>query len=242
MEVTFVQKIDAETLKKNPDGSSTVSITDPHPSFPQSKISLLKLGEDEAIDWLIRTRRLRMLLNELFEQNQTGVYMAKELKEPFTDPKKIPGDLDIVLYKNPDLSIGIECKLIKYTLEKEAGDFSPFNKLSGIDKGWEQLEGYSKLGFHKTYLLLIVLDDQSTNENLSQVHRTLQNSVITKLRNLDRKSDSGIIIFFISQISKFDFNVQNVVRLDHHKQAVPYNQSEKLTEMIIANKDKFSRV
>ncbi|BAO56123.1 hypothetical protein [Nonlabens marinus] len=246
MNWSMVQKLDFSLATKNPDGSTSIELTKPHPSFIKSKFSKQHLSENEVLDWIIGKKHLYMLINEIFYDLNRPIYSALELREPYVDPKSIPGDLDMVLFQNPDHAIGFECKVIKFDHEKRLNNLEnssrAFNKLKGIDKGWKQLDGYNKLGFHKTYLLLIILDDQSSNKAEGQISRRIHNKIVTDLDSLNKESQSGILIYYISQITPYEFNVQNIVRLEKYKEAIPSVQKESLTTLIIDRLKDFDKL
>lgn len=237
--LTVVQKLDMSRAVKNPDGTTTLSLTDPHPSLGRSKLNDRKFKEPEFIQWLIKNGYIQMLWNELFPDKSFELRYSTELKEPFTIKGTKPGDFDIIVFQHQDMAVGIECKIIKYDFNKQIENphetRRAFNKLRGIDDAWEQLEGYRKLGFHKTYLLLIVLDDQSGNKALGQLSRRMDSKLVTNLANLQPKNDSGIIILYVSQITKYELDVQHIVSLDVLREAVSQMQNDSLTEMIIEN-------
>lgn len=243
--ITIVQKLDFNRAVKNPDGSITLSLTDTHPSLKQSKLNNRRFNEPEFIQWLIKKDKIRMLWHELFPNKKSSLQFHTELKEPFTVKNNKPGDIDILAFQHPDIAVGIECKIIKYDFEKQiVNPFDTtraFNKLNGIDKAWEQLEGYRRLGFHKTYLLLIVLDDQSGNKTPGQLSRKVGSKTVIQLANLQPKNDSGVIILYVSQITEYELDVQNIVNLEIIKEAIPRVQNENLTEMIIENDHLFSK-
>lgn len=246
MSWSIIQKLDSTIAKKNPDGSTSIELTIPHPSFNEAKLSKQQFDENQVLDWLINKGHFQMVIRELFMDRSLPILSARELDTPYVDPKKIPGDLDLVLFQNPDLAIALECKVIKYDNKKSLAHVDEpiraFNKLRGIDKGWLQLDGYRRLGFHKTYLLLIVLDDQSYNEAVGQLSRKVKNEIVTNLKSLNTEEQSGILIYYVSQITKFDFNVQNIVRLDHFKEAIPLVQTESLTNLIVGRLKDFNEL
>lgn len=243
--LTILQKLDFSKAIKNADGTTTLSLTDPHPSLKQSKLNNRHFKEPEFIQWLIKKGHIHMLWQALFPNKNIALQYGTELKEPFTVNNTKPGDIDILAMQNSDTAVGIECKIIKFDFDKHIqhpNDINrAFNKLNKIDDAWEQLEGYRKLGFHKTFLLLIVLDDQSGNIAPGQLSRTVDSKLVTQISNLQRENDSGIIIFYVSQITEYELDIQNIVSMDVIREATPLLQSDKLTEMIIKNDHLFEK-
>jgi|TARA_R100000479_G_scaffold51000_2_gene23952 hypothetical protein len=243
--LTIVQKLDFSRAVKNPDGTTTLSLTDTHPSLTQLKLNDRKFEEPEFVEWLIKKGHIQMLWQAIFPNKDLPLVYGTEIKKPFTVSGVKPGDIDIFAMQSPDTAIGVECKIIKYDFDKHINNpydlKRAFNKLNKIDDAWEQLEGYRKLGFHKTYLLLIVLDDQSGNKTPGQLSRKIDSKLVTQLKNLQPKNDSGIIIFYVSQITEYELEVQNMVSMDLVRDATPQLQSDSLTKMIIDNNHLFKK-
>lgn len=241
--ITIVQKLDFSKAVVNPDGTSSLSLTDTNPSLGIRKLKDRHFNEPEFVEWLIKKGHIEKLWSELFPKADCELRYNIELKEPFTVKGNKPGDIDIIAFQNVDTAVGIECKIIKYDFDKQIKNpkhkAGAFNKLNGIDKAWVQLEGYKKLGFHKTFLLLIVLDDQSGNNAAGQLSRKMDSKLIGQFTNLRSDNDTGVIVFKVSQISKFELDVQNIVSFEVIRQATPILQSSKLTEMIIENSHLF---
>lgn len=240
---TIVQKLDFSQAVKNPDGTTTLSLTDPHPSLTQSKLSNRQFKEPEFVEWLIKKGDIQYLWQAILPNKDLPLVYGTEIEQPFTEKSNKPGDIDILAMQEPDTAIGIECKIIKYDFHKHIKNphdsKRAFNKLNKIDDAWEQLEGYRKLGFHKTYLMLIVLDDQSGNKAPGQLSRRIDSKLVTQLSNLQPKNDSGIIIFYVSQITEYELDIQNMVTMDVVREATPQLQSDILTSKIINNKHLF---
>jgi hypothetical protein len=116
------------------------------------------MTEDVAIKWLISNPRFRnTFISDFFDQPGT-IKEFYGLQRPFTNPNKVPGDIDVLLADpfQPQYSIAFECKRVK-AISTDTG--SKVNNVQAIKKCVRQANAYRELGFHQTYLTIILLDD-----------------------------------------------------------------------------------
>jgi hypothetical protein len=81
-----------------------------------------------------------------------------------TEIPGLPGDVDVLLCDpdRPSEAVAIECKVLKVKPEDFAYDSSVMVRgLPELTRGAEQANGLSALGFHRTYLLVLLAIDGS---------------------------------------------------------------------------------
>lgn len=117
------------------------------------------MNEGRALEWLLTNTSFRqMFLNEFFP-GISDVKIFTGLSTPFTNPNTIPGDIDLLLVSEsrPDKTIAFECKRVKAV--SGPGNIAKVNNVQKLVHGIKQANAYQSLGFHQSYLAVILLDD-----------------------------------------------------------------------------------
>ena len=124
----------------------------------QEDESVTKMNEDIAVRWLTGNPHFRGMFLEDFFEPDTNVRDFMSLQRPFTESGKHPGDIDLLLVDplKPKFSIVFECKRVKAV---SFDNRSIVNSEEKIRRGVKQANSYRELGFHQTYLIVILLDD-----------------------------------------------------------------------------------
>jgi len=205
-------------------------------SEPDVSVTRTFENENDVIDWLISNDNFKqMLYRKLF--SSSSVIHHCGVKEPITEPKKKPGDIDILLYKASDESnaVGIECKIVKSeSLENQS---PKINKITSVQKkGTKQADGYVKIGFSRVFLMVILLDDGRQYKNPDFVFRTTPTEELKELYNFDwntkMNKDVGIIYAYISQLTSNHINQTKGLGLRIEREAKERFQNKELTEKI----------
>ncbi|MDF0717063.1 hypothetical protein PY092_12950 [Muricauda sp. 334s03] len=205
-------------------------------SEPDVSVTRTFENENDVIDWLISNDNFKqMLYRKLF--SSSSVIHHCGVKEPITEPKKKPGDIDILLYKASDESnaVGIECKIVKSeSLENQS---PKINKITSVQKkGTKQADGYVKIGFSRVFLMVILLDDGRHYKNPNFVFRTTPTEELKELYNFDwntkMNKDVGIIYAYISQLTSNHINQTKGLGLRIEREAKERFQNKELTEKI----------
>jgi len=218
------------------DGSSTISFFVNNPK-PDVSVTRTFDSEDQAVNWLMGNRDFkRMLFSNVFPSSNSVKYHCG-VKEPITIPNKMPGDIDILLYEQgkEQNAVGIECKIVKTeSLENQP---PKINKITSVQKkGTIQANGYTKIGFNRVYLLVILLDDGRHYKNPNVMFRTTPFKWLKELYGFDwqtRMSDDiGIIYVHINQFTTNHINQTKGLGLRVEREAIPILQPEELTDKI----------
>ncbi len=217
----------------NPDGSISYSLTQSN-HLPVENDFFKELDESNVLEKVIKLNHHEMVFEDLFDDKTKPVHFTLEVKEPIVEKYSItkPGDIDIIAFQEPDEAIGIECKWIKHI--NQNGIISKWNKRRNIKKAWKQLKGYRNLGFHKTFLLLIIADEQSENNINATFFKELENPE-KSLSELFEENDSGIIILTISKVTHASIHSQHTARSFMVRKSVENDQSERITDALNNN-------
>ncbi|MEH6765823.1 MAG: hypothetical protein V7655_15060 [Aequorivita antarctica] len=193
-------------------------------------------NEEDVINWLMNNNDFKqMLFENLF--SKTSVIHHCGVKEPITVPKKKPGDIDILLYKEGDErnAVGIECKIVKSeSLENQS---PKINKITSVQKkGIKQADGYIKIGFSRVFLMVILLDDGRHYKNPNFIFKTTPTEELKELYNFDWNSkmneDVGIIYVYVNQFTSNHINQTKGLGLRIEREAKQKIQDESLTGKI----------
>ena len=205
-------------------------------SEPDVSVTRTFENEDDVINWLMSNADFKhILFKNLF--SSSSVIHHCGVKEPITEPKKKPGDIDILLYKASDESnaVGIECKIVKSeSLENQS---PKINKITSVQKkGTKQADGYVKIGFSRVFLMVILLDDGRHYKNPNFVFRTTPTEELKELYNFYWNSkmneDVGIIYVYVNQFTSNHINQTKGLGLRIERKAKQKIQDESLTGKI----------
>lgn len=202
----------------------------------QDEESVTSMTEDQAVKWLFHNSSFQQFFIKDFFENAKNVKTYFGLSEPFTIKNKKPGDIDLLLVDpdRPDKSIAFECKKVKaYTIDEET---AKVNNTEKIRHGVIQANKYQSLGFHQSYLLIILLDDGRhsktpnillRNTNMDQLKRLYEIPWNEPLNN-----DIGIVFINVNQISGNHINQTRGLGFCIDKQAQPLEQTTAMTNKI----------
>jgi len=162
--------------------------------------------EREILDFLFSKHNLHHLLLDELGLPKGNIKSIRELQDPIIqNTNEKPGDLDLVLFSLDSVhrAVVIEAKCVKARTLKSG--IIVLNKEKNIAKGISQVNQYLKFGFHRTYLLMILLDDGQHNKRFNQWLRDTNLGVSRKLFNKNfLKSlhpDIGLIYLKVNQIT-----------------------------------------
>lgn len=188
-----------------------VAITGPTtPLFQEDEKTNFKtvttFTEREILDFLFFKHNLCHHLLDAIGLSTNTFNLLREVQHPIiSDQNEKPGDLDIILFNSNSKhkAIGIEVKCVKAKTLKD-GEIV-FNKEHNLTKGITQVNSYLQFGFHRTFLLMILLDDGQHNKGYNLFFRDTDLSVSKKLFNQsilkNLNSDIGLIYLKINQIT-----------------------------------------
>lgn len=198
--------------------------------------SVTTMTEDQAVKWLLNSFSFRKTFVESFFEKSQNVYSFFGIKEPFVIVGKKPGDIDILLFdkERPDKAIAIECKRLKVT--SVDSPLPKVNNSKGIKHGVKQANGLQSLGFYKSFLMIILLDD---SRHFDYPNTMLRNSkwhevdeVYDMPWNEPLNQDVGIIFIKVTQPTGKHFNEMAGIGICIDKRANEQEQTTSITNKI----------
>jgi hypothetical protein len=194
-------------------------------------------GEENTLEWLMNNWFFREILFQKLYQSNSGIKWFTSLKEPFTKPNQKPGDIDLLLVdvENIDKSIAFECKVIK--AQSLTYSSTKINKMESIKKsGVVQANKYLDIGFHKVYLMIIILDDGRNYKNPNILFKSAPNNNLDELYNGKWKNDLnekiGIMHCRINQMMNNDIRTSNSISISVEENAIAIEQIKSITNKI----------
>jgi len=202
----------------------------------ETKESVTSVNEEEAIQWLFGSNGfLDFFCIDFFDKpEKVKPYFA--ISEPFVKRNEKPGDLDLLLInpEEPQKTIAFECKRIK--IQTLADQQTKINGLGNLESGIIQVNNYLKIGFHQTYLMIIILDDckndKSANVMLRSTKFNKENVKYTFKWPKPLESSIGVVYVRITQQTKRDHKFMCGFGININKRAQLLNQNCELTHKI----------
>ena len=194
------------------------------------------MTEDQAIKWLFKSFSYGQTFAEGFFDNQTIVQAFFGIKEPFVVTGRKPGDIDLLLIdKNrPDKVIAFECKRLKVT---SANTYLPkINNVQGIKHGVKQANGLQSLGFYKSYLMIILLDDSRHFDYPNTMMRNSKWKDVEEVYDIPwnepLNQDVGIVFVKVTQPTGKNYNEMAGIGYCIDKEAKEQEQTTSMTNKI----------
>jgi len=193
------------------------------------------MTEETAIKWLISNPHFRNAFISDFFDNPSAIKEFYGLQRPFTDPNKVPGDIDLLLVDpfQPQYSIAFECKRVK-AISTDTG--SKVNNVQAIKKCVRQANAYRELGFYQTYLTIILLDDGRAMTTPNTMFRYGNSPAIECIYNIPWQEplheDVGIIYIKVNQTTGKSIELSGSVGFCIDKTANYLEQTTKMTSQI----------
>ncbi len=194
------------------------------------------MSEDQAIKWLFQINPFRQLFIKSFFKDFSNVRVFFGLQEPFTRKNNKPGDIDLLLVNSnrPDKSIAFECKRIKASSDDKGS--SKVNNTGSIKHGVIQANKYQSLGFHQSYLLIILIDDARQHKAKNVLFRSTSSEQLKHLYDIPWNEplhkDVGIIFIRIIQSTGKHIDLKGEIGLCIDKPAQPLEQTVTMTNKI----------
>jgi hypothetical protein len=207
----------------------------------QQNESVTLMSEDAAIRWLMTNSKFRRMFIEGFFDAADRVLDFYGLQQPLTDSNKMPGDIDLLLV-NPlktQFAIAFECKRVK-AISYDSG--SKVNNIAKIRHGIKQANAYRELGFHQTYLMIILLDDGRAMTTPNTMFRYGKDNTLDSIYSIPWQEplheDVGIVYVKVNQTTGKSISLTGGIGFRIDKRANHLEQSYKINtdvKMILAN-------
>lgn len=204
--------------------------------------SVTKMHEDTAVRWLMSNPHFRQMFLQDFFDSAAAVRDFIGLQRPFTESGKHPGDIDLLLVDpvRPKFAVAFECKRVKAL---SSDDRSNVNSAKKIRHGVMQANSYRELGFHQTYLMIILLDDGRAMKTPNTMFRCGTGNTIDYIYSIPKQEplheEVGVIFVKVNQPTGKHINLTGGIGFCIDKKAGRQDQSHHVNtgiNMILAKK------
>lgn len=198
--------------------------------------SVTSMSEDQAIRWLLNHPALRDSLLSEFFPDAFRIKCFFGVTKPFTSIGKMPGDIDVLLVDpmQPQKAVAFECKRVKSISIKDGE--SKLNNVEKIKKGIKQANQYQSLGFYKSYLMIILLDDGRKMDTPNVIFRYGRAENIGHMYDIPWQEplnvDVGIIFVKVNQMTGKHINFSVSIGYCIEKEATPLEQTHEMTNKV----------
>jgi len=198
--------------------------------------SVTAMTEDQAVRWLLKEGQFRNFFLGEFFKNASEIKSYFGLKEPFTSRNQKPGDIDLLLVdpKRPDQGYAFECKRVKALTIN--GGLSKVNNAEKVKHGVIQANKYQSLGFYKSFLMLILLDDGRNNKHENTFFRNTVSDQVDYIYDIPwnepLNEDVGIVFIRVNQPTGKHINKMGRIGYCIDKHAIPLEQTTTMTNKI----------
>ncbi len=214
-------------------GSTSISFFN---ETEENGTSITSLTEDSAIKWLFNSFSFADKFKRHFFNQSSNVKSFFGEKQPFVITGKKPGDIDLLLVdvERPDKVIAFECKRLKVTsLDKTT---SKINNINGVKTGVKQANGLQSLGFYKSYLMIILLDDGRQLDYQNTVMRNSKSESVEEIYDIPWNEpiskDLGIVYVKVTQPTGKHFNEMAGIGFCIDKKAGELEQTSLMTNKV----------
>ncbi len=234
-DVIVFRKILSDVIKLE-EGKNEYEIFGNQPR-PKSDKRLISLKEQELVQMILfHPDRKAMLMDYAMLLNPTEYDVFAEVQHGIAHPNECPGDVDIIaIPKNaPQKSVAFEVKRVKVTVHEDGTE--TVNRDKQIEeKGVHQANGLLEKGFHKVFLVVIMVTDgqHKTHKSIPFRYGEQIHKLYTSDRYVGLHPNVGVLIVEITEPTEasYDFSLSYGVHL--HKDAQMNEQPLELTEKIV---------
>jgi hypothetical protein len=192
--------------------------------------------EGQALKWLFCNPLFKNEFSQKFFPNATNVRHYLGLQAPFTKSGDKPGDIDVLLV-NPEIphqAVAFEAKRLK--IETSEDGTIKINRAGEIAHGICQANHYLKLGFHRNYLLMILLDDGRAQKARYTLMRFASGRPVDEIFSIPwveaLDSDVGVIYIRINQTIDKSIDDTYIISYCIDKEAKRQVQTDEMTNKI----------
>lgn len=198
---------------------------------------LTSVGEVDLVKWMLNKDSRRECFFGKVLSNLGSHYIIQTIAYPVIQNGESPGDVDILVFPKDrsEESIAFEVKRVKVHVEED--DEEKVNKDEQvIKKGIKQANQLRSLGFHQTYLVIIIVTDGKNRITKDMPFRYADSDRVRKLydTSFNKKLHEGVGVIFVhvSEPSSASVDFIGHFAVCNDKTAIQYDQSNILTERI----------
>jgi hypothetical protein len=230
----------------------------PAGNYPAGTTLATFFHDDSSVnEGSITEKQERDLVNELFAWHHFRALLFKELNirvdslcrthvvSPIIDnPQVKPGDIDVLICEpgKPNESVALECKRVKVTAVSTLDD--DVHKINDIKDGASQTKAMRRMGFHRTYLAVLIQVDGRNRKDVNTLFRGLNSSAtydgeqktLNRIYEFPQRSifheDVGFVFVEVIQPTGKSFTKTGGICLRIEKDAKRLEQPDNLTNRI----------
>lgn len=225
---------DTQRLPREIPGGSSYSFFKDVSSSSADRVTSVE--EKRIIRWLFeQTPAKNLIFSEL--QTEQDLFFKLEVIGPIiSDPTKKPGDIDVLICgkQKPHRTTAIEGKRVKVTAVDRDND--KVNKINGVGDGVLQANALRELGFHRTYLAILIEVEGKNRSEYNVFFRDTLPNILKKVYDFpnrdDLHEDIGVIFIEITQPTGKHINGMAVVGICIDKEANRLDQPTRLTNCV----------
>lgn len=199
---------------------------------------LNSLSEQELVKLILsKPDQRELLLEDAMNIGRKEYDVFTEIQHSIVHPNERPGDVDMIAIPiaDPKQSVAFEVKKVKVTVHENGSE--TVNRDNQIElKGIDQANGLLKKGFHKVYLVILLVTDAQYKTGKSmpfrygdQIHQLYKSQRYSGLHQ-----NVGVILVEMTEPTEASFNFTFSYGVNHYKDAQGQEQPAELTEKLIA--------
>lgn len=174
--------------------------------------SITSMTEEQTIQWIFRRPDLReIVIDGLGMEVRSNAYI--QIQDPIiTNSNEKPGDIDLLFVpSNPCLAVALEVKRVKVVaMDSGANEQDKRNKIQGLGAAVSQVNALAKMGFHRTYLAVVIQTDGRTRTSENVLFRGPRQDTIEMVVDFPRREaldeHVGVIFLHVVQPNGKDIN------------------------------------
>lgn len=198
--------------------------------------SAAKQKEKAILRWIFNHPVLRMMFLEELSVKIASRHKLEVGSPIVENPNKKPGDIDVLIWEQecPHEAIALECKRVKVVVDDTGRD--QVNKVNAIGNGVGQANAVLDLGFHQTYLAVLIVVDGRLRQESNVLFRGSTDETFTRVYEFPQRDrlhkDIGIMFLELTQPTGKDINRMATLAVAIDKDPTPRRQPVSLTNKI----------
>lgn len=210
--------------------------TIPHRISNEPEVApLVRRFEDPLLRWLLESPA-RALFLSAFRDPPVNFVACSVRKPLICAPNQKPGDIDLLLCDRdrPPLAIAVQAKAVKVTALSWEED--KINRLQDLRDAVVQANRTRQLGFHQTYLAVLILSDARERRHHNIPARKSTEGSFRRIWEFPGREDLddrvGLIFVEITQPTERGIELMATVGVAKGKSAIPQDQRSSITDAV----------
>lgn len=205
-------------------------------SGTENSASVVDMAEASIVRWLLGHPEARTLLYSQAQLDLKSLDRLSVGRPLIAKANAKPGDVDwlCVPASQPHLAVALECKRVKVRAVGTRDD--QVNKIADLGRGVAQANGLADMGFHRSFLMVIVQTDGRTRRDLGQIFRGRTEQTFATIYEFPQREslneDVGVVFVDVVQPTGRAIGDMAYVGVCVDRPARPREQSDGLTSRV----------